>query len=319
MEKRPRPADLQRWSREVARDPESLAFLPLADVYRRQGQQDAALRLCLRGLKRHPDHPGAHALLARIYLEMGDREKAFDEWGIVLRLDPSSFEANRGVGFFHLERGDSGKAREYLERAISRRPDDSLTSEALAMAMQREAAARQETIARRETARRNAARRDAARREAARRDAAVAGPIEGGGQRVAAADTRPGTAPRRDPARIFEPLESEAPFKGALLLDGHGLLLAGRLGSDGDGRSEALGAIVAGAVEEAARTANLLELGGWRGLLLHAEDAVLHIAPLRTDNVLILAAETSAPSGWVVRSAEAAAALANGFLGADNG
>lgn len=297
MEKRPRPADLQRWSREVARDPASLAFLPLADVYRRQGQRDAALKLCLRGLERHPDHPGAHALLARIYLELGEREKAFDEWGIVLRLDPSSFEANRGVGFFHLERGDPGKAREYLERASSRRPDDSLTSEALAMAMQREGAARRE----------------------AGRPTAAAGPIDGDARSVPAAESRSGTSSRRDPARIFEPLESEMPFKGALLLDGHGLLLAGRLGSDGDGRSEALGAIVAGAVEEAARTANLLELGGWRGLLLHAEDAVLHIAPLRTDNVLILAAETSAPSGWVVRSAEAAAALANGFLGAENG
>lgn len=314
MEKRPRPADLQRWSREVARDPASLAFLPLADVYRRQGQRDAALRLCLRGLERHPDHPGAHALLARIYLEMGEREKAFDEWGIVLRLDPSSFEANRGVGFFHLERGDSGKAREYLERASSRRPDDSLTSEALAMAMQREAAAREQTAARRETARRNAARRDAARRSAA-----AAGPRDGVAQPMDAPERRSDASTRRDPARIFESLESETPFKGALLLDGHGLLLAGRLGSDGDGRSEALGAIVAGAVEEAARTANLLELGGWRGLLLHAEDAVLHIAPLRTDNVLILAAETSAPSGWVVRSAEAAAALANGFLGAEDG
>ncbi|HUP90104.1 MAG TPA: tetratricopeptide repeat protein, partial [Longimicrobiales bacterium] len=78
--KSPAPADLQRWSEEVARDAASLSFLPLARAYRRQGRRDAALRLCLRGLEHHPDNVEGHGLLAVLYFESGQRVKAYDEW-----------------------------------------------------------------------------------------------------------------------------------------------------------------------------------------------------------------------------------------------
>ncbi|HUH13593.1 MAG TPA: hypothetical protein VMK65_10805, partial [Longimicrobiales bacterium] len=122
----------------MARDPGSLSFLPLAEFYRRQGQRDAALRLCIRGLERNPESVGGHALLARLYLELGEREKAFDEWGFVLRLDDDNFEAHRGLGFYQLERGDLGRARQHLEHAAASRPDDALTREALMLVRQRQ-------------------------------------------------------------------------------------------------------------------------------------------------------------------------------------
>ncbi|MBI3081484.1 MAG: tetratricopeptide repeat protein, partial [Gemmatimonadetes bacterium] len=114
--------DLQRLSQEVARDPASLAFLPLARAYRRQGQREAALRLCLRGLERHPTHVEAHTLLALLYLEAGDRERAFDEWATALRFDPENFDAHRGMGFLCLERGEYNAACWHLERAAEQRP-----------------------------------------------------------------------------------------------------------------------------------------------------------------------------------------------------
>ena len=84
--KTPAPADLQRWTEEVARDPASLAFLPLARAYRRMGRREAALQLCLRGLEHYPQHAEGHALLALLYLERGERARAADEWSIVIRL-----------------------------------------------------------------------------------------------------------------------------------------------------------------------------------------------------------------------------------------
>ena len=36
---------VRRWQDEVARDPGSLSFLPLADVYRKEGRLAVALRL----------------------------------------------------------------------------------------------------------------------------------------------------------------------------------------------------------------------------------------------------------------------------------
>ena len=127
----PAPADLQRLSEELARNPASLAFLPLARAYRRQGRLDLAMRLCTRGLEQHPMHVEAHALLALLYLETGDRAKAADEWSTVLRLKPGNFEALRGMGFRYLEQGEIAKARQHLERAALIRPTDIAVQEAL--------------------------------------------------------------------------------------------------------------------------------------------------------------------------------------------
>src|SRR4051812_5763723 len=129
--KSPAQADLQRWSEEVARDPASLAFLPLARAYRRQGMRPAARQLCLRGLEHYPTHAEAHSLLALLYLEEGDRTKAADEWSMVLRMDPNHFEALRGIGFCYLEQDQLSRARQALERAALLRPQDAAVQEAL--------------------------------------------------------------------------------------------------------------------------------------------------------------------------------------------
>lgn len=142
--KGPAPADLQRWSEELARNPASLAFLPLARAYRRIGRRDAAKSLTVRGLEAHPGNVEAHALLALLYLEEGDRARAADEWSIVLRLKPGNFEALRGMGFRYLEQNDIPRARQHLERAALIRPDDTAVREALRLLRQREAAARPE-------------------------------------------------------------------------------------------------------------------------------------------------------------------------------
>jgi predicted regulator of Ras-like GTPase activity (Roadblock/LC7/MglB family) len=138
--KTPAPADLHRWSEELARNPASLAFLPLARAYRRLSRRDLALQLCLRGLQHHPNHVEAHALLALLHFEAGERAKAADEWATVLRLKPGNFEALRGMGFRHLEQGDITRARQHLERAALIRPDDTTVQEALRLIRQREAA-----------------------------------------------------------------------------------------------------------------------------------------------------------------------------------
>lgn len=299
--KTPAPADLRRWSEEVARDPGSLSFLPLADFYRRQGQRDAALRLCLRGLERHPDHVAAHGLLARLYLEAGDRERAYDEWGIVLRLDEENFEAHRGLGFYHLERGDLSEARTHLDQATSTRPEDPLAREALALVRQRE-----------RTAAAEAAPPAAAPPTAAPQQAAPVAPAP-------PAPSAEAAPLPRDPARLFGLLEGETPFRGALLLSDQGLVLAGTFPDGGAGRSEALGAVLGGAIEEAERTADLLRLGGWEGIMLHAREAVIHIAPVGREHVVLLAADREAPTGWVLRSAQRAGELAHRFLEATRG
>jgi len=79
---------LQSLSEEVATNPNSTAFVELAAAYRERGDTERALRLCLRGLQRHPTHVEAHFELGLIYEARGERELALDEWGIVRQLAP---------------------------------------------------------------------------------------------------------------------------------------------------------------------------------------------------------------------------------------
>lgn len=281
-------SDLQRWSRDVAEDPGSPSFVALGRAYRRQGRRDAALSVVLRGLERNPEHVDAHALLALLHVDAGDRERAGDEWEMILRFDPRNFDARRGLGFLALERGDLANASTHLHAAAESRAGDPTVTQAL------------EVLAR--------------RKKGGQGGAAPAG-------MAAAPPPTPATIPtappaddgRRDPTRLFDPLGREAPFLGALLLDGRGLVLAGSMTPAASGDGEALGALLSPAVDEAMRTVQLLGMGGWEGVMLECEGAALHLAPAG-DGVLVLAARTGTPAGWVVRAASRARGLARDFL-----
>ena len=50
-------------------------------------------------------------------------------------------------------------------------------------------------------------------------------------------------------------------------------------------QAEALGGILGGAIEEALRTTQYLGLGEWKGVLLEADAAILHFAPVSEGTV----------------------------------
>ena len=82
------PDDIAQLSEALARDPASLVFVELAETLRKRGDVEVATKVALRGLERHPHLAAAHDVLARLYSDAGDLERAFDEWDIALRLDP---------------------------------------------------------------------------------------------------------------------------------------------------------------------------------------------------------------------------------------
>lgn len=127
-------AQVRRWQEEVAHDPGNAAFLPLADLYRREGRLDVAKRLCQRGLERHPEHVEAHVLLGRILRELGEQERAIDEFDIALHLDPEHHAARRAIGYLCLERRDWAGAVRHLEISAATSPRDDRVASALALA-----------------------------------------------------------------------------------------------------------------------------------------------------------------------------------------
>ena len=124
--------DIQALTIQLARDPSSLVFLPLAETLRRRGQLDAALTVALQGAARYPEMAGAWDLLARIRSDRGEGDLAFDAWTTVIRLDGEHLGAHKGLGFLAYRSGDHRRSLRYLHRAVELAPDDGAARTALA-------------------------------------------------------------------------------------------------------------------------------------------------------------------------------------------
>ena len=123
--------DIRALSAEVARDPASLAFVPLSEALRVRGQLDAATKVALAGMEHHPNLADGHDLYARILADAGDVEGAADEWSIALALDPRHAGAHKGLGFANFRQGDLDAALEHLELALAADPTDQTIVQAL--------------------------------------------------------------------------------------------------------------------------------------------------------------------------------------------
>jgi len=123
--------DIQALTGQLARDPSSLVFLPLAEALRRRGQLDSALTVAEQGAARYPEMAGTYDLLARIRSDRGEGDLAFDAWTTVLRLDPDHVGAHKGLSFLCFRAGDHARSLRYLERAVQLAPDDTVLRTAL--------------------------------------------------------------------------------------------------------------------------------------------------------------------------------------------
>ena len=89
--------EIKALSSQLAQDPDGLVFLRLGELLRRKGQLEAAHRVALTGLERHPHLADAHDLYARVLADKRDYERAFDEWDMALRIAPTHVGALKGL------------------------------------------------------------------------------------------------------------------------------------------------------------------------------------------------------------------------------
>lgn len=125
--------DIRALSAQLAQDPQSLVFLRLGEALRRKGQLDAALRVAMNGLERHPHLADAHDLYARVLTDKHDYEKAFDEWDMAVRIASNHTGALKGLAFLYFKVGDLAQAEAHLERARKVEPDDPSIDQAFDM------------------------------------------------------------------------------------------------------------------------------------------------------------------------------------------
>ena len=117
---------IREWSDELARDPASLVFIPLADALRQQGELQMAQKFAIRGLQRHPHNAEAHDVLARIMADLGDLQSAFDEWDMVARLQPGHVGAIKGMAFIRFQQGRLEESEQLLAQAQAHDHDGSI-------------------------------------------------------------------------------------------------------------------------------------------------------------------------------------------------
>jgi predicted regulator of Ras-like GTPase activity (Roadblock/LC7/MglB family)/Tfp pilus assembly protein PilF len=278
--------EIERLSDELARDPSSMAFLRLAEALRNKGQTDLALKVAVRGLERHPHNADAHDLLARISVDRGELQRAFDEWDMVLRLVPGHIGARKGMGFVCFQQGRAAEAERYLGEAAAADPDDETIAIALAHIRAKDRSA----------------------------GSTVSSSPQAGSAR-AAATTSTSPAPPPSPRMLFADLIGEAQ-QTVLLLDADGLVMAGAyVDADGNDVAEEVGAQLSGVSEEARRAMRHLGLGEWSSITFETEAAVIAMAPAPHDALLLVAAARDLPLGLVGRLRERSLKRATSWMG----
>jgi tetratricopeptide (TPR) repeat protein len=287
--------DIRRWSDELARSPASMVFLPLGEALRTRGQIDVALRVALRGLERHPYDADAHDLLARIYVDRGETERALDEWDAAIRCTPGHAGALKGMGFVCFNQGRIVDAERYLAEAAAASPED----EGLGMALERVRAA--------------------------------VTPPDPTPVEVPEPEPEPESIPlangngagdahlvesngHGDPRQLFADLIGVAD-QAALLLDEDGLVLAGQyVVSDGADVGAEVGAALSGISDEARRAMRHLPLGDWRTIIFETPAATVVMTPAPHDGLVLVAAAPEVPSGLVRRALESVSQRAKRWM-----
>jgi tetratricopeptide (TPR) repeat protein len=95
----------------LRKNPGSLAFSRLADLYRTNGDIEQAIEVCTKGIEKHPDYLTARLVLGRCYLDRKDLEKAAEAFTLVCRKDRRNGAAIKQLAHIFRQQGLPEKAK----------------------------------------------------------------------------------------------------------------------------------------------------------------------------------------------------------------
>ena len=117
-------AAIRRHEERLQRDPTSLAFAQLADLYRKAGRTGEAIALCREGLTRYPHYTTARLILAKSHLAQDEFDRALGELAVILEVSPRDVQSHRLASEIHRRCGRLDQAVVHLESAVTLEPGD---------------------------------------------------------------------------------------------------------------------------------------------------------------------------------------------------
>ncbi|MBI1845577.1 MAG: tetratricopeptide repeat protein [Candidatus Rokubacteria bacterium] len=111
-------AAIKRQEERLQRDPASLAFAQLADLYRKAGRPGEAIALCRGGLQRYPHYTTARLILAKALGDEGEHEAALAELAAILEISPKDLQSHRMASEILRRLGRIDEAVEHLQSIV---------------------------------------------------------------------------------------------------------------------------------------------------------------------------------------------------------
>ena len=112
-------AAIRRQEERLARDPASLAFAQLGDLYRKAGRLGEAVAVCRDGLVRYPQYATARLILAKSLAAANQLDEAATEVQAILGANPKDVQAHRLAADIDRRLGAIDAAVTHLETVVT--------------------------------------------------------------------------------------------------------------------------------------------------------------------------------------------------------
>jgi len=97
--------EISRLQSQLARDPKSKLFIPLAEEFMKAGMAEEAVMALEEGLKANPSYMSARVLLGKAYMEKGDMDGAMTQFETVIKAIPDNLLAHRKLADVYKRQG----------------------------------------------------------------------------------------------------------------------------------------------------------------------------------------------------------------------
>ena len=126
-------AEIDRLALAVAKDPDSKAFIPLAEEYGKAGMWNEAAAVLEDGLKAFPHFITAMVALGRVYDQMDQPVKATAMLEEAVKLSPENLRAHRTLAKIYAAQGQQEAALRSCRVLLGANPQDQEAASIMAM------------------------------------------------------------------------------------------------------------------------------------------------------------------------------------------